>query len=612
LPGIVGLVTKLPRARAEGQLVQMVEALRHESFYTTGTWVDEGLGVYLGWCARQNSFSDGMPIRNQTGDITLVFSGEEFPEPGTALRLDSRGQDAGPGGPSYLVRRYEEDPSFPAGLNGWFQGFLVDRSRRLAMLFNDRYSMHRLYYHESADAFYFAGEAKAILKVRPELRTPDWRGLGEFVSCGCALANRTLFQGISILPAGSAWTFGNGSIERKASYFQPQEWENQEPLDAESYYRELQTVFTRNLPRYFNGSERVAMSLTGGLDGRMIMACRRPKPGELPCYTFGEDEGKRQCRDVAVGEQVARACGQTHQIIPVGAEFLSRFAHYAERTVYLTDGCLSLVHSPDLYLNEKARAIAPVRMTGNYGSEVLRFSRAFRPGDPSPGLFQDEFLAHVEGGRQTYWKVAECHPLTFAAFRQAPWHHYGLLSVEQTQLSLRSPYLDNDLVRTVFRAPSSKDLANDVCLRLITDGNSDLWRIPTDRGVTANPSTVFGSVRRSTLEFFFKAEYAYDSGMPHWLARIDHAVSALHPERLFLGRHKFHHFRIWYRDVLSNYVREVLLDPRTLGRGYLHPERVRAVVEGHLSGLRNYTYEIHNLLTLELLHRLFLDPSQGG
>jgi hypothetical protein len=31
-------------------------------------------------------------------------------------------------------------------------------------------------------------------------------------------------------------------------------------------------------------------------------------------------------------------------------------------------------------------------------------------------------------------------------------------------------------------------------------------------------------------------------------------------------------------------------------------------VESHLRGDRNYTTEIHKVLTLELLHRLFLDP----
>ena len=48
-------------------------------------------------------------------------------------------------------------------------------------------------------------------------------------------------------------------------------------------------------------------------------------------------------------------------------------------------------------------------------------------------------------------------------------------------------------------------------------------------------------------------------------------------ERLFLGRHKVYHYRIWYRDVLANYVKEMLLDSRTLSRPYLE----RSGVEAH-------------------------------
>jgi asparagine synthase (glutamine-hydrolysing) len=66
---------------------------------------------------------------------------------------------------------------------------------------------------------------------------------------------------------------------------------------------------------------------------------------------------------------------------------------------------------------------------------------------------------------------------------------------------------------------------------------------------------------------------------------------------------------VWYRDQLANYVREMLLDPRSLARPYVEPKAVRAVVEGHIKGNRNYTTEIHRLLTLELTHRLFVDSN---
>src|SRR5258708_23312817 len=190
MPGIVGLISKMPRQQAEPQLRRMVARLCHESFYVAGTWVDESLGVYVGWIARENSFSDRMPLYNQRKDTVLVFSGEEFSQRGVV----SREVDAN--GASYLLNGCEEDPCFPAGLNGRFHGLLADRTDRSAMLFVDRYAMHRLYYHENKVAFYFAAEAKAILAVRPQLRGMDARGLGELVPCRCELQNRPICEGI--------------------------------------------------------------------------------------------------------------------------------------------------------------------------------------------------------------------------------------------------------------------------------------------------------------------------------------------------------------------------------------------------------------------------------
>ena len=156
-----------------------------------------------------------------------------------------------------------------------------------------------------------------------------------------------------------------------------------------------------------------------------------------------------------MSRQVASMCGQPHQVIEAGKEFLSRFPHYAERAVYLTDGCVEVNRAPDVYLNERAREIAPVRMTGNLGGEVLRRVRTFKPVMPLPGLFQSEFLSHVRQAAQTYASNIQGNALSFAVFKQSPWNHYGILALEQTQLALRTPFLDNDLIRAVFRAPQS-------------------------------------------------------------------------------------------------------------------------------------------------------------
>ena len=94
-------------------------------------------------------------------------------------------------------------------------------------------------------------------------------------------------------------------------------------MEPEPYYEEVRQIFERTLPRYFNASERIGLSLTGGLDTRMILAWHKPAPGSLPCYTFGGSY--RDCRDVRIARQVAKACEQRHEVIPVGTEFLYAF-----------------------------------------------------------------------------------------------------------------------------------------------------------------------------------------------------------------------------------------------------------------------------------------------
>jgi asparagine synthase (glutamine-hydrolysing) len=486
-----------------------------------------------------------------------------------------------------------------------FHGLIADRSRGVVTLFNDRFGMHRLCYHNSNNGFLFATEAKAILAVRPELRVGDQRSLGEFIAFSCILENRTIFKEIQVLPPASEWTFRNAELAKRNTYFEPREWENQAPLAAEPYYQELRSVLTTTLPRYFEGSQQMGIAMTGGLDTRVILALHPPAPGSLPSYTFGGPF--RESQDVRVGRKIASICGQPHRVIEVSNGFLNHFADYAERCVYLTEGTVDVSRSPEIYVSQRAREIAPVKIVGTYGSEIVRHAVMFKPTDPLPGIFCHDVLPHIRDARMTYSDSRRQHPVTFAAFRQSPWYHQGILSMEQSQITVRSPFMDNEFVRTVYRSPKENTANGDVRLRLINDGNAALRQIRSDRGVGGDRGLLSSALVRAFQEFTFKAEYAYDYGMPQSVARIDHLLAALHLERLFLGRHKFLHFRVWYRDRLADYVRQMLLDQRSLARPYLERKGVEAMISGHLKGNRNYTREIHRLLSLELLHRLFLD-----
>ena len=221
-----------------------------------------------------------------------------------------------------------------------------------------------------------------------------------------------------------------------------------------------------------------------------------------------------------------------------------------------------------------------------------------------PGL-----AAQLKVGAETYRAELPGRRLSFVAFKQVPWHHYSRLSLELSQITLRSPYLDNELVGLVFRAPPAAALSNEPSLRLIDDGSRELSRLGTDRAVHYHGVPVLSQLLDGCQEFTFRAEYAYDYGMPSWLAKVDHRLAWLHLERLFLGRHKFHHFRIWYRDQLSGYLKQILLDPRALGRPCFDRRGLETMVLRHTRGEENYTRELHRALTCELTLRQLIDPA---
>jgi asparagine synthase (glutamine-hydrolysing) len=606
MPGIVGILGR-NASEAKVQIDQMIGSMRHLSSYVTGHLLNEPLSATLGWTTHPKSFSDCMPVWNETRDVCLIWTGENFADASDLVQLRSRGHAFNAENAECLVHLYEEHGTkFLNRLNGWFSGVLLDLRESRIVLFNDRYGLGRIYYHESPDGFYFASEAKALLKVLPHLRELDLASMGEFFSCACPLQNRTLFKGVNLLPGGSAWVFSPEKKRGEENYFRPQVWLNQVPLGADEYYERLKDTFPRVLKRYFPVSQPCAVSLTGGVDSRMMMAWAPGSANVATTYTFSGIY--RECHDVHLARNVAELCQRPHRVIRVGDQFLSEFPSLAERTVYLSDGMMDMTGAPDLYANRIAREIAPIRVTGNYGGEILRSLVAFKPDRLDSSLFTPDFRPQVSAAAQTYARELQGNPLAFIAFKQVPWHHYSRLSVEQSQLTLRSPYLDNDLVSLAFQVPQEHARTNELSLRLINDGNPKLGRMSTDRGIQYGGGVPgLSKLHNLFQEFTFKAEYAYDYGMPQSFVKVDRALTPLHLERLFLGRHKFYHFRVWYRNQLAPYLKEVLLDPRARTRPCINPVALERMVLDHTRGVRNCTRELHRALTFELLHRQLLE-----
>ena len=607
MPGIAGIISlKSPAAECERTVRVMVATLRLERFYTAGTFSAPELGVFAGWTAHENSFADKQVFQNETKDIALVFAGECFVDAATKTELKQKGH-AFAGGGDCLVHLYEErGEKFFEGLNGLFSGLLIDRRAKKVFLFNDRYAMERIYWHETADAFYFASEAKALLRVLPELREFDDAGVADYLAVSSQLGTRTLFRGIQRLPGAAQWTFAHGGIRRE-NYFSPATWEALPKLSADVYENTLRATFQKIAPKYFAHDAKVGVALTGGLDTRMILACRPPENRDQVCYTFTGPTGRTM--DDRVAAEVAAALGLEHHLLRLNPDYFASFAAQVDKTVFVTDGTSGIFGAHEIYFHQQARPLAAMRLTGNYGSEILRAISTYKPIGLKSQIFNPQFLPEI-GASEARFQQEKKHPDTFAAFKEVPSNLFGNLAAGRSQISFRTPYLDNELVALSYQCPASIKKSSLPTMRFVKSTSSALDKIPTDRGFISDRRGLDILLRRVFAEVTFKLDYHSNFGLPRKLGVLNPIYQPACKLIGVAGLHKFLKYSTWFQHQLAPYVRDGLA--RARGGKFWNGECLARLAERHITGQENFCTEIDRILTLDAVERTLLKGLPRG
>ncbi len=143
---------------------------------------------------------------------------------------------------------------------------------------------------------------------------------------------------------------------------------------------------------------------------------------------------------------------------------------------------------------------------------------------------------------------------------------------------MRTPFLDNDFVKLLYRATDDTFDDDTICRRLIGDANPALLRILPE---PSHVSRLEGAIHR----FFGSPKSVKESGS-FYDRLVYMPVGPLMDEYL-------------------KYWKEMLFDGRSVGRSYLK----RSAVEKKLDGMggRSFVHEMNFLITAEYAQRLFID-----
>jgi asparagine synthase (glutamine-hydrolysing) len=599
VPGLAGVLGHGDPAVLGTALVAMLGALHREPFHASGLLHAPTLGVHAAWTAHRGSFAERACLHREPDGARLLFAGECRPD-GEAKPT----ADGGTTDPAAVLARYRaRGPGFVDGLNGLHCGLVVDPVRGRAVLFNDRYGSERLYVHERDGLVWFASEAKALLRVLPALRAFDEFGVAQFLRYGSTRDGRTLFRDVRLLPGGSAWVVEASGRLARTRWFRPEDWETLPVATPKAFAEDLAETLRRRAPLQA-GAEggAVGISITGGLDTRMIMACLRTGTRRPVCYTYAGAVG--ETLDVRIGRRVAAECGLEHHTLRLAPDFLARYGEHVDTAVEISDGCAGATGAHELPLSRLARELAPVRLTGNYGSEVLRGVSTLKPRSLPAGFVAPDFEARLAEATPEERRV---HPVTAAAFREIPWHLYGTLAAARSQLTCRTPYLDDELVRLAYRAPPESRLSAGPSLQVVRALAPALAAIPTDGGLRAGDGALRARLRRGAAVLTAKLDYVDSDELPRRLRAIAPLLPLLRRTSL-LGRHRFLSYRRWFQVELAGHVEAVANDPRVRRLGFWRGDAPAAVAAAHRRGECDGVHALHVVLTLEAIDRLLLAP----
>lgn len=257
------------------------------------------------------------------------------------------------------------DFSFLKEIDGIYSAVIYDSQKQKIYLISDRYGLCHLYWMIKDNNFVWASEVKAMLTWPTFTPTIDRQSIEDFFKRGHLLGNRTWFEEVKLLPAGTVLTW---DIQRRTLHeYCYWSWNEITPMtgeiDEDEVAEELGRLFIDAVRRRCT-QEDTGVCLSGGLDSRAILAAMPHRQKPIHTITFG----KMGCDDIRIASRVAKAKGARHHIVLLNRKnwLLPRF-----EGIWLTDGQLNLRDMHIISIYQLARKYFTINLSGLLGDAIL-------------------------------------------------------------------------------------------------------------------------------------------------------------------------------------------------------------------------------------------------
>jgi asparagine synthase (glutamine-hydrolysing) len=474
--------------------------------------------------------------------------------------------------------------------NGMFAFAVWDSPARRLVLARDKFGIKPIYYLREDNRLIFASEIKAILAVTDRPRRVSADALNEYFTFQNIYSDLTLFEGIRLLPAGHMLTVENGDVSSRPFWnlvFDPDD------VDESVHAARLRDALEGEIQRQLVSDVPVGAYLSGGMDSASIVSVASRCMRRLATFTggfdlshvFGDERGFDERADA---ERVASMWATEHYEMVLHPRSIEALL---PRLVWHLEDLRTGSSYQNFSIANLASRFVKVVLAGVGGDEIFagypwrystiadewnacEFERKYYeqwsrliPDAEKSCFFTSEMRRAAdprgpfEQCRRILGPTRGWHPVDRAMYFDAKTFLHGLLVVEDKLsmaygLETRLPFLGDEVIEVAARIPAS--------LKLVGSQGKVIVRTAMAGRL---PSQILDKVKQGFSP----------------------------PDQS------------WYHGPMADYARSVLLDPRTLDRGYFEPQYIRTVVESHLAGRTNARRLLWSLLCFEWWHRLFID-----
>ncbi|UCG52459.1 MAG: asparagine synthase (glutamine-hydrolyzing) [Candidatus Latescibacterota bacterium] len=625
--GIAGVVNAGGAPAQTAILEQMRDTMAHRGPDDVGIHVDGSVGLGHRRLSIIDIEGGHQPMGNPEGTVWVVHNGEiynfrelrrELEQDGISFRTRSDTE--------VILAAYEKwGVDCLERLNGIFAFGIWDKTNNQLFLARDRLGIKPLYYAPTPSALLFASELKAFLEVPTFDRRVDPAAVDQYFAFGYIPAPATIFRAAKkLLPAHYLlWREGDFRVER---YWRFEPHSDRNDRGIASWTDELRDVLRGAVKRQMVSDVPLGAFLSGGIDSSLIVRMMSETTSD-PIRTFTIGFGGCGLDETPYADIVAKkfdTVHHEHDVTPETVDVLPKLVWHLDEP--FADSSLL----PTYYVSKITRQEVTVALSGDGGDELFagytrhqgeKLSMRFRR---LPSWVRSNLVSTLNG----------------PVVRGVPKLRRLGQVFANAQLDFGDRYRNKEsLSQVVDRA----DLYSDE-FGLEVGGGENIALLRELANVTSN-SDYIERLTVFDLEFYLPNDMltkvdkmSMASALEVRVPFLDETVmdvAARVPSKLKLrgfttkyllrrlasevlpgeiwkrGKQGFSvPLESWFRGQLVDYARDVLLDSRTVSRGYLKRSALENLLIEHETGKLAHGRLIFGLITFELWNRVFVD--NGG